>query len=47
MPDGLYRVCWRDVCAGFVIRQGTVAECAPVLRKRIAYWLTIAERVGP
>lgn len=47
MPDGLYRVVTSYLCAGFVVRDGRVVECAPVLRKRLAYWRTVARRVGP
>lgn len=46
LPDGLYRVNVRYLCAGFVVRGGSVVECAPVLRARLAYWCTIANRVG-
>lgn len=46
MKDGLYQVTWRGVCAGFVIRDGRLAECAPVLRRRFAYFKTIARRVS-
>lgn len=47
MPDGLYRVTTRYLCAGFVIDSGRVTMCAPILRKKIGYWKTIARRVGP
>ena len=47
MPDGLYRVVTSYLCAGFVVHAGRVVECAPVLRKRLAYWRTVARRVGP
>jgi hypothetical protein len=49
LPDGLYRVTTRYLCAGFVVEGGKVkrSRCAPILRKRLAYWATIAERVGP
>lgn len=48
MPDGLYQVTTPILCAGFVVRGGKVkrGECAPILRKRLAYWVTIAVRVG-
>jgi hypothetical protein len=32
-PDGLYRVVFGSICAGFIIRGRKLAECAPVLRK--------------
>jgi hypothetical protein len=42
-PDGLYRVTTRYLCAGYVIENGKITMCAPILRKRLAYWRTIAE----
>lgn len=47
MRDGLYQVTTSRLCAGFVVRDGRVTECAPILRKRIAYWQTIAVPVTP
>lgn len=46
MTDGLYRVCTPYLCAGFVIERGRITSCAPILRKRLAYWRTVARRVG-
>ena len=45
MPDGLYQVTTAYLCAGLVIKHGRVIACAPILRKRLAYWLTIAVAV--
>jgi len=45
-PDGLYRVTTRYLCAGFVIEGGKVTGCAPILRKKLAYWMTVAERIA-
>jgi len=45
MKDGLYRVEYKGICAGFVVHHGRVTRCAPVLRRRMAFWKTIAERV--
>jgi len=42
MKDGLYQVKTSYLCAGFVVKNGTVTRCAPILRKRITYWITIA-----
>jgi len=44
--DGLYRVTTHYLCAGFVIDGGKVTRCAPILRRKLAYWLTVAERVA-
>jgi hypothetical protein len=41
----LFRVCTSRLCAGFVVEHGRVVACAPILRKRLAYWRTIAQRV--
>lgn len=45
MPDGLYRVTTSYLCAGFVVEDGVVTLCAPILRRRMAYWKTIAKLV--
>jgi hypothetical protein len=45
MRDGLYRVTTRYLCAGFVVEAGRVARCAPILRRKLTYWQTIAEYV--
>lgn len=46
LPDGLYRVTTGYLCAGFVVDNRIVTACAPVLRKRLAYWVTVARRIG-
>jgi hypothetical protein len=46
MADGLYRVTTSYLCAGFAIEHGVVTMCAPILRKRLSYWMTIARRVS-
>lgn len=46
MTDGLYQVTTSYLCAGFVVQGGRVVMCAPILRRRLAYWLRFAERVG-
>jgi hypothetical protein len=42
MKNGLYRIEWGSICAGFVVEGGAVTRCAPVLRKRLTYWITSA-----
>jgi hypothetical protein len=44
--DGLYRVTTRYFCAGFVVEDGRVTLCAPILRRRLTYWRTVARRVA-
>lgn len=44
--DGLYQVTTSYLCAGFTIAAGRVQWCAPILRKRLTYWQTVAKRVG-
>jgi hypothetical protein len=45
MKDGLYRVEWRNICAGFVVENGIVTRCAPILRRRIDFFKRIAKEV--
>lgn len=45
MPDGLYRVTTKYLCAGFIIEDGKVVRCAPVLKKNLKYWMTIAKKL--
>ena len=45
MIDGLYRVEYKGICAGFVVENGRVTICAPILRRKLAFWRTIAVRV--
>jgi hypothetical protein len=45
MRDGLYQVDRYGISAGFVIKNGVVTQCAPILRKKLAYWMTIAIRI--
>lgn len=46
LKDGLYRVETSYLCAGFVIKNKKITECANILRKRLDYWKTIAERIS-
>lgn len=41
--DGLYRVETKYLCAGFVVENGLIVRCAPILKKRIDYWITLAK----
>lgn len=45
MQDGLYRVTTSYLCAGFVVQNGKIVQCAPILRNKINYWKTIAVRI--
>ena len=45
LADGLYQVTTPHLCAAFVIENGQVTECAPILRRRLSYWMTVANRV--
>lgn len=47
LRDGLYRVVTPYLCAGFVVEHGRVARCAPILRRKLAYWLTQAVWIAP
>jgi len=45
MRDGLYQVTNPYLCAGFVVKNGKVVACAPILRKRLPFWIGKAVRV--
>jgi len=45
MKDGLYQVTKYKICAGFIVQNGKVLACAPILRKEFNYWKTIAKEV--
>lgn len=40
MKDGLYQVTTSYLCAGFVVENGRVTLCAPILRNKLDYWIT-------
>lgn len=42
VKDGLYQVTTSYLCAGFVIKNGLTILCAPILRRKLSYWLTKA-----
>lgn len=42
MKDGLYQVTTSYFCAGFVVENGRVVRCAPILKRNIKYWMTKA-----
>lgn len=46
LRDGLYQVTTKYLCAGFVIKNGELKHCAPILRKKFDYWKTKAVRIG-
>ena len=46
LQDGLYRVETKNFCAGFVIEQGKLVNCAPILRRDIEYWKRNAKRIS-
>lgn len=45
LKDGLYQVTTSYLCAGFVVENGQVTQCAPILRKKLMYWMTIAKKI--
>ena len=46
LPDGLYKVTTKYLCAGFVVKSGQITDYAPILKNKLAYWQTVAVRVG-
>lgn len=47
LTDGLWLVTTGHFVAGFVIRDGQVVSCAPILRRRLEHWKTMAVWIGP
>lgn len=47
MEDGLYRVTTPYLCAGFTVKQNKLYSCAPILKRKIEYWKTIATHIKP
>jgi len=45
LTDGLYLVQTARFTAGFVIEGGKVVSCAPILHKRLAYWMAVAVKI--
>lgn len=46
MKDGLYVVTKSYLCAGFVVKDNKIIKCAPILRKKMHYWKTIAKWIA-
>lgn len=46
LPDGVYQVTTSYLCAGFDVKGGRVTACAPILRRKLGYWMTVAKRVA-
>lgn len=42
MKNGLYQVTTNYFCAGFVVKDNKIIQCAPILRNKINYWVTKA-----
>lgn len=40
LPDGLYQVTTPYLCAGFEVAGRKITRCAPILQKKLAYWVT-------
>ncbi len=46
IKDGLYQVTTSWMCAGFIVKDGKIIECAPILRRKLSFWVTKAKRIG-
>jgi hypothetical protein len=47
MKDGLYLVVTPSFVAGLVVENGRVVRAAPILRRRLDFWLSRAEWISP
>jgi hypothetical protein len=43
MKDGVYQVITNYFCAAFIVRNGKIHDAAPILWKKINYWITKAK----
>jgi hypothetical protein len=46
LDDGLYVVDKNNIYAAFVVRNGEVTQCAPILRKNIGFWMSVAKKIA-
>jgi hypothetical protein len=46
VKDGLYQVTTPYLCAGFIVSNGVVTHCAPILKPKLNYWVTIAKCIS-
>lgn len=46
LPDGAYQVTTKYLCAGFIVKDSKIIECAPILYKKLKYWMTIAVKIS-
>lgn len=47
LRDGLWAVVQPKWIAGFVVEDGRVTMCAPILRRKLGWWATQARWVCP
>lgn len=45
MKDGLWQVTYKGICAAFVMENNRVVQCAPILRRKMSWWITQARWV--
>jgi hypothetical protein len=45
LEDGTWQVDVGGVCASFVVLDGEVIKCAPILRRSFPFWVALAKRV--
>jgi hypothetical protein len=43
LQDGLWQVDVGGICGDFVVKNGKVVQCAPILRRSFAYWRQFAK----
>lgn len=46
LPDGLYQVTYKNICAGFEVKERLVVRIPPILVRKFRQWEAIAVRVG-
>lgn len=47
LNNGLFQVTTDYLCAAFALEDGAVKSCAPILRKKLDHWKSVAKKVIP
>ena len=46
MKNGLYQVTTNSFCAGFIVANNEIIQCAPILKRNIKHWQNYANYIG-
>jgi hypothetical protein len=46
LADGVYQVREKQFVAGFTVKDGKIDQCAPILKRKLGYWIRRAKWVS-